>query len=108
MKGLLFVERETKSVKSIWGQPFNVHVEKDPQVMAIMDNHVSDIWILDFGCCFHMCPIKSLFIGLQEDPGQVLLGDNHFCRIKGNGDIKLRMNSGIVRVFRVKLDTFLI
>lgn len=46
------------------------------EALAISNNQISDEWILDSGCTFHMCHTKSWFESIQEsDQGLVILGN---------------------------------
>lgn len=53
---------------------------------------------MDSGCSFHISPIKKWFSELKTfNGGDVLLGNNHACKIRGIGTIYIRMFDGVVR-----------
>ncbi|RVW67898.1 Retrovirus-related Pol polyprotein from transposon TNT 1-94 [Vitis vinifera] len=54
------------------------------EVLNVAEVDSSKEWILDSGCSFHMCPIKTWFENFKEaDGGHVLLGNNKHCKILG-------------------------
>lgn len=58
----------------------------------------SDIWILDSGCSYHMCPERSWFHTYEEfDGGAVLMGNDATVKTVGIGNIKVKMFDGKVR-----------
>ena len=47
---------------------------------------VSDEWIFDSGCTFHMTPNKTFFKTLKSvDGGDVTIGNNTTCKVVGVG-----------------------
>lgn len=71
------------------------------EVLVVSCQQSSTDWILDSGCSFHMCPIKSWFEDLKEqEEGMVLLGNDKACKIKGIGVIRIRMYDGIDRILK--------
>ena len=54
-------------------------------------------WILDSGCTFHMCPFKSYFSDYHEiNGGKIMMGKNVVCRVKGMGNMSLRLHDGTI------------
>ena len=52
-------------------------------------------WILDFGASHHVTPSKDNFVTYNpSDYGRVHLGNNHFCKIIGVGDVQIRTKDG--------------
>ncbi|XP_042021346.1 uncharacterized mitochondrial protein AtMg00300-like [Salvia splendens] len=45
-----------------------------------------------------MCPNKEWFWDMKECEGSVPLGNNNTCKIRGVGNVKLRLNDGSVKV----------
>ncbi|KAG8477584.1 hypothetical protein CXB51_031066 [Gossypium anomalum] len=67
-------------------------------VAFVNDSKVSEEWILDSGCTFHMSPNRDWFTTYEivsEDV--VLMGNNALCKIAGVGRIKVKMFDGVVR-----------
>ena len=55
-------------------------------------NHLSDVWILDSGCTYHMCPSREWFDTYEPcDGGSVLIGNDAACKTIAMGTIKIRM-----------------
>ncbi|KAG8497270.1 hypothetical protein CXB51_008544 [Gossypium anomalum] len=67
-------------------------------VASINDSKVSEEWILDSGCTFHMNPNRDWFTTYETvSEGVVLMGNNASCKIAGVGTIKVKMFDGVVR-----------
>ncbi|KAG8501441.1 hypothetical protein CXB51_003771 [Gossypium anomalum] len=67
-------------------------------VASVNDSKVSEEWILDSGCTFHMSPNRDWFITYETvSEGVVLMGNNASCKIAGVGTIKVKMFDGVVR-----------
>ncbi|KAG8472381.1 hypothetical protein CXB51_035329 [Gossypium anomalum] len=67
-------------------------------VASVNDSKVSEEWILDSGCTFHMSPNRDWFTTYETvSEGVVLMGNNASCKIAGVGTIKVKMFDGIVR-----------
>ncbi|KAL5547991.1 hypothetical protein UlMin_003222 [Ulmus minor] len=59
---------------------------------------LTNSWILDSGCTYHMCPHKEWFCTYQPyDVGTVLMGNDASCKVIGIGTVKIKMHDGIVR-----------
>ncbi|KZV56298.1 hypothetical protein F511_00295 [Dorcoceras hygrometricum] len=68
------------------------------EVLVVSRTNKQDCWVMDSGCSFHMCPIKSWFQNLvEEESGHVLLGNNRECKVMGIGSVLLKMHDGCVR-----------
>ncbi|KAG8481838.1 hypothetical protein CXB51_027155 [Gossypium anomalum] len=67
-------------------------------VASVNDSKVSEEWILDSGCTFHMSPNRDWFTTYKiVSEGVVLMGNNASCKIAGVGTIKVKMFDGVVR-----------
>ncbi|KAG8473469.1 hypothetical protein CXB51_035771 [Gossypium anomalum] len=67
-------------------------------VASVNDSKVSEEWILDSGCTFHMSPNRDWFTTYKTvSEGVVLMGNNASCKIAGVGTIKVKMFDGVVR-----------
>ncbi|KAG8472856.1 hypothetical protein CXB51_034830 [Gossypium anomalum] len=67
-------------------------------VASVNNSKVSEEWILDSGCTFHMSPNRDWFTTYKTvSEGVVLLGNNASCKITGVGTIKVKMFDGVVR-----------
>ncbi|KAG8480706.1 hypothetical protein CXB51_025391 [Gossypium anomalum] len=68
------------------------------RVASVNDSKVSEEWILDSGCTFHMSPNRDWFTTYETiSEGVVLMGNNASCKIAGVGTIKVKMFDGVVR-----------
>ncbi|KAG8498737.1 hypothetical protein CXB51_005106 [Gossypium anomalum] len=60
-------------------------------VASVNDSKVSEEWILDSGCTFHMSPYQDWFTNYEiVSEGIVLMGNNTLCKITGVGTIKVK------------------
>ncbi|KAG8489027.1 hypothetical protein CXB51_017119 [Gossypium anomalum] len=67
-------------------------------VASVNDSKVSEEWILDSGCTFHMSPNRDWFTTYETvSEGVILMGNNASCKIAGVGTIKVKMFDGVVR-----------
>ncbi|KAG8489499.1 hypothetical protein CXB51_017516 [Gossypium anomalum] len=67
-------------------------------VTSVNDSKVSEEWILDSSCTFHMSPNWDWFTTYKIVPESVILmGNNASCKIAGVRTIKVRMFDGVVR-----------
>ncbi|KAG8501671.1 hypothetical protein CXB51_003833 [Gossypium anomalum] len=77
------------------------HIKSDDSkllVAYVNNSKVSEEWILDSGCTFHMSPNRDWFTTYETMfEGVVLMGNNASCKITGVGTIKVKMFDGVVR-----------
>ncbi|KAG8492966.1 hypothetical protein CXB51_010297 [Gossypium anomalum] len=67
-------------------------------VTSVNDSKVSEEWILDSGCTFHMSPNRDWFTTYEiVSECVVLMGNNASCKIASVGTIKVKMFDGVVR-----------
>ncbi|KAG8497140.1 hypothetical protein CXB51_008403 [Gossypium anomalum] len=67
-------------------------------VVSVNNSKVSEEWILDSGCTFHMSPDRDWFTTYETvSEGVTLMGNNASCKIAGVGTIKVKMLDGVVR-----------
>ncbi|KAG8503716.1 hypothetical protein CXB51_001714 [Gossypium anomalum] len=67
-------------------------------VASTNDSKVSEEWILDSGCTFHMSPNRDWFTTYEMvSEGVVLMKNSTSCKIAGVGIIKVKMFNGVVR-----------
>ncbi|KAG8494159.1 hypothetical protein CXB51_011863 [Gossypium anomalum] len=67
-------------------------------VASVNDSKVSEEWILDLGCTFHMSPNRDWFTTYETvSECIVLMGNNASCKIASVGTIKVKMFDGVVR-----------
>lgn len=73
-------------------------VEEARALNVVKCSPISKLWIMDFGCSFHMSSNLEWFSDLKESDGSVLLGDDHICEVKGMRNICLRMDDGSLKM----------
>ncbi|KAG8498352.1 hypothetical protein CXB51_007022 [Gossypium anomalum] len=67
-------------------------------VASVNDSKVSEEWILDSGCTFHMSPNRDWFTTYETvSECVVLMGNNASCKIASVGTIKVKMFDGVVK-----------
>ncbi|GKB34227.1 retrotransposon protein, putative, ty1-copia subclass, partial [Tanacetum coccineum] len=66
------------------------------KVMKVMSAQALLDWIMDSGCSYHMTPrLDILFDFLECDGGNVQLGDNRECKIRGIGKVRIQLRVGL-------------
>ena len=71
---------------------------KDQKQMFLPMKSLNLVWVMDFGCCYHMSSDKSLFNTYDAvEGGEVVTASRHHCRIAGVGTVRIRMYDGRVR-----------
>jgi len=74
-------------------------VDADLLSVSSGSNFLSESWILDSGCSYHMCPNKEWFDNYKPcNGGTVLMGNDAVCKAIGIGTVKIKMFDGVVRV----------
>ena len=59
---------------------------------------ISNEWIMDSGCSFHMSPNRDWFSAYEAIAGGVVLtGNNAAYKVAGIGPIRIKMHHGIIR-----------
>ena len=59
---------------------------------------MDDIWVLDSGCTFHMCPRRDWFVTYEPvDSGVVLMGNDAECKVAGIGTVQIKTHDGTIR-----------
>ncbi|KAG8479421.1 hypothetical protein CXB51_029920 [Gossypium anomalum] len=78
--------------------PCEDYSDGELSVASVNDSKVSEEWILDSGCTFHMSPNRDWFTTYEiVSEGVVLIENNTSCKIAGVGTIKVKMFDGVVR-----------
>ncbi|KAE8719673.1 hypothetical protein F3Y22_tig00109926pilonHSYRG00011 [Hibiscus syriacus] len=67
-------------------------------MLSISTTQLTDAWILDSGCSYHITPNREWFSTYKPvNSGSVYLGDDRCCNIVGIGDVRIKMHDGSVR-----------
>ena len=83
----------------------NVVVEEDSEsgdgdMLSVSSNsdHLTDSWILDSTCSYHMTPNKDWFNTYNlVNFGSIMMGNDASCKVVGIRNIKIKMFDGVVR-----------
>ncbi|KAE8674058.1 hypothetical protein F3Y22_tig00111769pilonHSYRG00329 [Hibiscus syriacus] len=68
-------------------------------MFSISTTQLTDAWILDSGCSYHITPNREWFSTYRPvNSGSVYLGDDRCCNIVGIGDVRIKMHDGSVRM----------
>ena len=55
----------------------------------------SDVWVLDSGASYHICPGREWFTTYtQVDGGSISMANSSVCKVVGTGSIKIRTHDG--------------
>ena len=61
-------------------------------------NHLTDSWILDSACSYHMTPKKDWFnTCMSVNSCSVLMGNDTSCKVARIGNIRIKMFDGVVK-----------
>ena len=67
----------------------------DIALVAVNDTHHSDVWILDSGASYHICPCREWFTTYEQvDGGKISMANSSICETVGIGSVKLRTHDG--------------
>ena len=65
-------------------------------------DHLTDYWILDSACSYHMTPNKDWFNTYNlVNFGSIMMGNDASCKVVGIRNIKIKMFDGVVRTLCV-------
>ena len=57
--------------------------------------HHTDVWILDLGASYHICPRRDWFVTYEQvTGGNISMANNAVCRVAGIGSIQIRTHNG--------------
>lgn len=73
--------------------------ESDGELLSVTSGSKAfENWILDTGCTFHMCAVREWLDTYKEvSSGEVLMGDDSSCLVRGIGTVRIRMFDGMIR-----------
>ncbi|KAE8693888.1 putative pentatricopeptide repeat-containing protein [Hibiscus syriacus] len=73
-------------------------LKNEGDMLSISTTQLTDAWILDSGCSYHITPNREWFSTYRPvNYGSVYLGDDRCCNIVGIGDVRIKMHDGSVR-----------
>uniref|UniRef100_A0A2N9HCZ1 Integrase catalytic domain-containing protein n=1 Tax=Fagus sylvatica TaxID=28930 RepID=A0A2N9HCZ1_FAGSY len=73
-------------------------VHGDLLSVLLGNDALSESWVLDFACSYHMCPKKEWFDTYKPCNNTVIMGNDATCSVIGIGTVKIKMFDGVVRV----------
>jgi transposase InsO family protein len=69
--------------------------EEDIALVADEHTHHVDVWVLDSGASYHICPRREWFSTYEQiDGGNVSMANSSVCKAVGIGSIKIRTHDG--------------
>ena len=69
------------------------------EVLTVSKSYSNEEWIMDSACTYHMTPRKDFLIDFKEiSGGEVLMGNDHTCKVIGIGSIKFQLWDGSIRI----------
>ncbi|KAL1540759.1 Retrovirus-related Pol polyprotein from transposon TNT 1-94 [Salvia divinorum] len=70
--------------------------EEGLALVADEQPHWNDVWILDSGASYHLCPHKEYFTTYEQiDGGNVSMANSVVCKVVGIGSIRIRTHDGV-------------
>ncbi|CAM8964428.1 unnamed protein product [Rhodiola kirilowii] len=73
----------------------DVNSEEDLALLANEQPHYKDVWILDSGASYHICPCREWFSTYEQiDGGNISIANSDVCKAVGIGSIRIRMYNG--------------
>ncbi|XP_069151791.1 uncharacterized protein [Solanum lycopersicum] len=69
--------------------------KEDISLVADEHTHHSDVWVLDSGASYHICPRREWFTTYEQvDGGSISMANSSVCKVVGTGSIKIRTHDG--------------
>lgn len=69
--------------------------EEDIALVADEHTHHTDVWVLDSGASYHICPRREWFTTYDQVDGGILsMANSAVCRVVGIGSVGLRNHDG--------------
>ncbi|KAL1208699.1 Retrovirus-related Pol polyprotein from transposon TNT 1-94 [Cardamine amara subsp. amara] len=73
----------------------DIKSEQDVALVAGGDTHASDVWVLDTGASYHMCPSNEWFeIYTIVDGGNIKMANSSVSKVAGIGSIRIKTHDG--------------
>jgi len=69
--------------------------EEDITLVAEEPTHHTDVWILDSGASYQICPYRDWFLTYKQvTGGNISMANSAVCRVAGIGSIQIRTHDG--------------
>ncbi|GAA0144155.1 hypothetical protein LIER_04672 [Lithospermum erythrorhizon] len=69
--------------------------DEDIALVADGHTHYTDVWVMDCGASYHICPRREWFLTYEQvDGGNISMANSSTCKVIGIGSIKLRTHDG--------------
>ncbi|CAM8961497.1 unnamed protein product [Rhodiola kirilowii] len=73
----------------------DVNSEEDLALLANEQPHYKDVWVLDSGASYHICPCREWFSTYEQiDGGNISIANSDVCKAVGIGSIRIRTYDG--------------
>ncbi|KAJ4702606.1 Retrovirus-related Pol polyprotein from transposon TNT 1-94 [Melia azedarach] len=72
-------------------------INSEEDIALVADEHTdhNDVWILDSGASYHICPRREWFTTYEQvDGGNISMANSSVCKAVGIGSIKIRTHDG--------------
>ncbi|KAJ4726034.1 Retrovirus-related Pol polyprotein from transposon TNT 1-94 [Melia azedarach] len=73
------------------------YTNSEEDIALVVDEHTdhNDVWILDSGASYHICPRREWFTTYEQvDGGNISMANSSVCKAVGIGSIKIRTHDG--------------
>jgi len=71
------------------------HSEKNIALVVDGNTHYTDVWVLDFGASYHICPRREWYSTYEHLVcGNISMSNSSACKVVGMGSIKIRTHDG--------------
>lgn len=75
--------------------------EEDLALVAAEHSHHNDVWILDTGASYHICPTRELFSTYEQiNEGNVSMANSAVCKVVGIGSVRIRTHDGVFYILK--------
>ena len=98
-------KNEKKAVESasvVEEKSDNSEVDGDLLSVSSGNDALSESWLLDYACSYHICPKKEWFDTYKPCNSTIIIGNDATCLVIGIGIVKIKMFDGVVRVEDVR------
>ena len=70
--------------------------EDDLALVAAGQSHRNDVWVLDSGASYHICPNREFFSTYEQiDGGNVTMANSAACKVVGIGLVRIQTHDGV-------------
>ncbi|KAG6411687.1 hypothetical protein SASPL_129771 [Salvia splendens] len=79
------------------GKADDTNSNESVALVADEQPHNNDVWILDSGALYHLCPHKEYFTTYEQiNRGNITIANSVVCKVIGIGSIRIRTHDGVL------------